>query len=135
MIPFSSEKKVMTIVIDKGDFYRVITKAIRVAEECGLYHPHSSASVPEDIVLTKHEFRSLSAQEREAVIPRLQVLARANPIDKEILVDGLKKLGDVMVVTGDGSNDPAALTKADVGFAMGITGNRNSQRCVGYCYC
>lgn len=52
----------------------------------------------------------------------LKVLARARPIDKFALVLGLRELDNVVAVTGDGSNDAQALSKADVGFAMGIQG-------------
>ena len=58
----------------------------------------------------------------DRIIPRLQVLARSSPEDKRILVARLKKLGDVVAVTGDGTNDGPALRTADVGFSMGISG-------------
>ena len=48
----------------------------------------------------------------------LKVLARSRPNDKYIMVAGLRELGDVVAVTGDGTNDAPALKKADVGFAM-----------------
>lgn len=49
---------------------------------------------------------------------KLKVLARSRPNDKYIMVSGLKQLGDIVAVTGDGTNDAPALKRADVGFAM-----------------
>lgn len=56
------------------------------------------------------------------VAANLRVLARSTPNDKYLLVTGLRYLDKVVAVTGDGTNDAPALKKADVGFAMGITG-------------
>lgn len=56
------------------------------------------------------------------IMKQLKVLARSTPEDKHMLVVGLQNEGAVVAVTGDGSNDAPALCKADVGFAMGITG-------------
>ncbi len=51
-----------------------------------------------------------------------QVLARSSPNDKYYLVKLLKKNGEVVAVTGDGTNDAPALKESDVGLAMGIAG-------------
>jgi len=55
-------------------------------------------------------------------VKKLKVIARASPEDKFILVFGLKELGNIVAVTGDGTNDAPALKQAHVGFAMGIRG-------------
>jgi len=51
-----------------------------------------------------------------------QVLARSSPADKFKLVHILKEMGEVVAVTGDGTNDAPALKESDVGLAMGIAG-------------
>jgi len=75
---------------------------------------------PSNRGLLKEEIGNKSAF--RAVAKRLKVLARSTPEDKYMLVTGLKELQHVVAVTGDGTNDAPALKKADVGFAMGITG-------------
>ena len=56
--------------------------------------------------------------------PKLKVMARSRPEDKYLLVTGLMNMGEVVAVTGDGTNDAPALSKADVGFGMGLTGTK-----------
>lgn len=63
-----------------------------------------------------------NAEEFDKIKDSLLVLARSRPEDKYALVTGLKERGNVVAVTGDGTNDAPALKKADVGFAMGICG-------------
>jgi len=50
---------------------------------------------------------------------KLKVMARCSPKDKYLLVTGLIERSKVVAVTGDGTNDAPALSRADVGFAMG----------------
>lgn len=49
----------------------------------------------------------------------IKILSRARPNDKERLVRLLKQKGQVVAVTGDGTNDAPALNVADVGLSMG----------------
>ncbi|EFC45475.1 P-type II calcium ATPase [Naegleria gruberi] len=58
------------------------------------------------------------------ILPRLQVMARSSPTDKFKLVKRLRALGEVVAVTGDGTNDGPALKEADVGLSMGIAGTQ-----------
>ncbi|CCE63566.1 hypothetical protein TPHA_0F00800 [Tetrapisispora phaffii CBS 4417] len=67
-------------------------------------------------------FRKMSNEERRRILPHLRVMARCSPEDKRILVGTLKSMGEIVAVTGDGTNDAPALKLADVGFSMGIAG-------------
>jgi len=53
-------------------------------------------------------------------------MARSLPLDKHTLVSNLRKIGEVVAVTGDGTNDAPALHEADIGLAMGIAGTEVS---------
>eukprot|EP00301_Raphidiophrys_heterophryoidea_P008111 c13054_g1_i2.p1 GENE.c13054_g1_i2~~c13054_g1_i2.p1 ORF type:complete len:1035 (-),score=195.20 c13054_g1_i2:224-3328(-) len=89
--------------------------ARHIARECGILDDTG-------IAMEGGEFRELSHEGLLEILPRLQVLARSKPTDKYILVSKLRELGEVVAVTGDGTNDAPALKEADVGLAMGITG-------------
>ena len=52
------------------------------------------------------------------LITNLKIMARSQPLHKYALVLGLKELGKIVAVTGDGTNDAPALSKSDVGFSM-----------------
>jgi Ca2+-transporting ATPase len=73
-------------------------------------------------VMTGSEFRSLIKDDQVTAAMGLDVMARAEPMDKLLLVEALQKTGAVVAVTGDGTNDAPALKHADVGLAMGIAG-------------
>ncbi|KNC83376.1 calcium-translocating P-type ATPase, PMCA-type [Sphaeroforma arctica JP610] len=93
--------------------------AKNIAKKCGIYNEKAGG-----LVMEGPEFRLLKDKPHElmTVIFRLQVLARSSPLDKQILVEALKKSNHVVAVTGDGTNDGPALKMAHVGFSMGITG-------------
>ncbi|KAH9025702.1 calcium-translocating P-type ATPase [Lactarius deliciosus] len=92
-----------------------VLTARSIAKQCGIYTPGG-------IVMEAPRFRTLSPNDRKAIVPRLQVLARSSPEDKRILVEALKELGEVVGVTGEGTNDGPALKAAHVGFSMGPAG-------------
>ena len=105
---------------EAGVYVRMVTgdnllTAKAIAQECGIYTAGG-------LVMEGPAFRALEDEEKRNIIPKLQVLARSSPDDKQKLVQVLKGLGETVAVTGDGTNDAPALKTADVGFSMGIAG-------------
>jgi Ca2+-transporting ATPase len=91
-----------------------VLTARSIANQCGIFTAGG-------IVMEGPVFRKLSPADRNEIVPRLQILARSSPEDKKLLVQTLKDQGEVVGVTGDGTNDGPALKLANVGFSMGIT--------------
>lgn len=92
-----------------------LNTAVAIAKQAGILREGG-------IAMEGKDFRKLSKEKMEEAMGSLQVLARSTPKDKYVLVETLKNMGAVVAVTGDGTNDSAALRKADVGLAMGLCG-------------
>lgn len=114
----SLEAGIITPEQAKGKYSCMTGKDFREAVG-GLDSQQTEEGFTKDKIKNMHEFKKIAKE--------LRVLARSSPQDKYILVTGLQELGEVVAVTGDGTNDAPALKKADVGFAMGITGTKVSQ--------
>jgi len=65
------------------------------------------------------DFEALSDEEAYDRVKDLKIMCRARPTDKQRLVHLLKQRGEIVAVTGDGTNDAPALNYADVGLSMG----------------
>ncbi|VFQ91157.1 unnamed protein product [Cuscuta campestris] len=93
-----------------------INTAIAIAKECGIL-------TEDGLAIEGPDFRSKTPNEMKQIIPRIQVMARSSPMDKNVLVKNLRGMfREVVAVTGDGTNDAPALHEADIGLAMGIAG-------------
>lgn len=106
--------------IDAGISIKIVTgdtpaTAREIGCQVGLWHDGDGARN----IITGPEFGALSDSELAERVGDLKIIARARPMDKKRLVEALQKQGQVVAVTGDGTNDAPALKTANVGLSMG----------------
>ena len=87
--------------------------AIAIARQIGICCDGESQTI------TGRELAELSDDELLSRCRELKVVSRARPMDKKRLVEALQNRGEVVAVTGDGTNDAPALKLAHVGLSMG----------------
>ena len=115
--PRKEAKDAIALCKDAGIRVRMITgdhatTAAAIAGQLGI----------EGRALTGAEFAAMPDEQLLGELDGIGVVARVAPEDKVRLVSLLKEQGNVVAMTGDGVNDAPALTRADIGVAMGITG-------------
>ena len=89
-------------------------------------HERTACAIAKDLgilttgqVITGTRLDELSDEEYLNIVKDIQVYARVKPAQKMRIVETLKKLGNIVAMTGDGVNDAPALKKASIGVAMG----------------
>lgn len=106
--------------VDAGIAIKIVTgdtpaTAREIGRQIGLW----KAGDNERNIITGPEFGELSEDELDERVGDMKIIARARPMDKKRLVEALQRKGDVVAVTGDGTNDAPALKTANVGLSMG----------------
>lgn len=106
--------------IDAGISIKIVTgdtpaTAREIGRQIGLW---TDADTDNNII-TGPEFAALTDEEVMNRVLDFKIIARARPMDKKRLVESLQKKGQVVAVTGDGTNDAPALKAAQVGLSMG----------------
>ena len=89
--------------------------AREIGRQIGLWQPEDTDAN----ITTGEKVAAMSDEELTTRVQDLKIIARARPLDKERLVKALQRNGEVVAVTGDGTNDAPALNAAQVGLSMG----------------
>lgn len=111
----------MEEVLDAGIKVKIVTgdtpgTAKEIGRQIGLWHDESDT---DKNIVTGFEIGNMSDVELRDRVADFKIIARARPMDKKRLVEALQKTGEVVAVTGDGTNDAPALKAAQVGLSMG----------------
>ena len=96
--------------------------AIEIARQIGIWQDDNPVE-PRVHHMAGADFSSLSEEKAKSVVKDLLVISRARPQDKQRLVQTLQQEGEVVAVTGDGTNDAPALHHAHVGLSLGSSTN------------
>ncbi|WP_169166753.1 cation-translocating P-type ATPase [Cellulomonas taurus] len=94
--------------------------ATAIARELGILPADGDPDTVQ--ALTGAELEAMTGDQLSARVREVDVYARTSPEHKLRIVRALQGHGEVVAMTGDGVNDAPALTRADVGIAMGIKG-------------
>jgi Ca2+-transporting ATPase len=106
--------------LDAGIKVKIVTgDTIGTAQEIGRQIGLWSDSDNDRNIITGPQFAELSDDELLNRVLDLKIISRARPMDKKRLVEALRQKGEVVAVTGDGTNDAPALKAAHVGLSMG----------------
>lgn len=107
------DKAGVRVIIVTGD---TPGTANEIGRQIGLIGPDEP-----DQTITGPEFAAMSDEDALRLVadPSFKIISRARPNDKARLVTLLQANGEVVAVTGDGTNDAPALSKAQVGLSMG----------------
>lgn len=89
--------------------------AREIGRQIGLWQSEDT----DNNITTGDTVAAMSDAELTQRVQQLKIIARARPLDKERLVKALQQNGEVVAVTGDGTNDAPALNAAQVGLSMG----------------
>ena len=99
---------------DTAETAREIGRQIGLVADSADSSEHSGRTL-----ITGAAFAALSDDEAQKIVTGLKVMSRARPTDKQRLVSLLQRQGQVVAVTGDGTNDAPALNHAHVGLSLG----------------
>lgn len=119
-----------------------VREAVRDCDTAGIHpimvtgdHPMTALAVAKSVgiggeaprLITGEELERFFTDQKGSELLGVDVIARARPAQKLMLVKSLQAGGEIVAVTGDGVNDVPALPAADVGVAMGERGTRSAR--------
>ena len=107
--------------LSAGVNFKIVTgdtpaTAREIARQIGLWKDGDDEKTA---ITTGPDVAAMTDEEIRQNAPGWKIIARARPIDKKRLVEALQANGEVVAVTGDGTNDAPALKAAHVGLSMG----------------
>lgn len=117
-----------------------VADAVQVAQNAGIRvimitgdHSQTAKAIAREIGIGRAEPRVIEGHDLEATLGDeaaandFDVVSRCTPSQKLLLVQALRRRGELVAVTGDGVNDAPALRGADIGIAMGVRGTQSAR--------